>query len=103
MHIENYMHIQELRFTTQFRIIEDIEPGLDNIRIPILSIHTFVENAIKHAYTNKSTLEVEIHVKTFTDAIDTFLNITVSNNGREFSPQQLEELNSPVNMQETRD
>ncbi|MDF2513442.1 MAG: putative sensor with domain [Herbinix sp.] len=103
MHINNYMHIQELRYTTRFTTNTAIEPGLDNIYIPILLIQTFVENSIKHAYHSNVFLEVDIKVKNIKDASDSYVEIIISNNGNSFSKEQLDELNASVNMSETRE
>lgn len=102
-HINNYLHIQELRYTTSFYTNLDIEAGLDFTCIPILLIHTFVENSIKHAYTGKALLVVDIKAARGKDDFDPNLEIVISDNGCGFSKEQLKELNTPVVITEVRE
>jgi len=62
-HVRNYLRIQELRFPEQ--IVHEIEAPEFIMRMPVppLVIHTFVENAIKHAVTLDEPVRIGVHLE----------------------------------------
>jgi hypothetical protein len=49
--ITNYIHLQNLRFGGKIKLVIDNEVQEDDIYIPPLLVHTFVENAIVHGFS----------------------------------------------------
>ncbi|MDO4453464.1 MAG: histidine kinase [Eubacteriales bacterium] len=94
-HVKNYLHIQELRYDSNFdTVIEADEKALDG-KIPVLFLQTFVENTIKHAYSKIQNMRISITIQRV--VLDkNFLKIEISDNGCGFSEKQIEELNSPL-------
>ncbi len=91
--IEHYIEIQKLRFPKHLEYDFDIEDSLKNVRIPPLTIHPFVENALKHGFTTgKSVFQVKVRIHRITDGITDFCEITIENNGKKFPAQLVESL-----------
>ena len=62
-HVKNYLHIQELRYDSNFdTVIEADETALDG-KIPVLFLQTFVENTIKHAYSKMQNMSISITIQ----------------------------------------
>lgn len=56
--VENYLQIQKMRFPGAFTYIENVEEGLDHVRLPSLLILNFIENTIKYALTLGNEIEI---------------------------------------------
>lgn len=95
-HTKNYLRIQEMRYGTNFSTDIQADPETISAKIPILSIHTFVENIVKHAYSDSSSILVKIRVSSFYRHGNYYLNIFIEDNGKGFSKDQLILLNNPV-------
>lgn len=86
-HIRTYLHIQELRsssdFTTDFSIDEvaAVHP------IPVLSVHTFVENIFKHAASSCDDLEISLEAHMVSENGTDFLHIQIHDNGNGFEEE----------------
>ena len=65
-------------------------------RIPILSIQPFVENSIKYALTPGTILSLELKAECIVMDSQSFLKISVSDNGKGFPENKLENLNRRV-------
>ena len=89
VHVQNYLRIQELRFDAKFRPSVEIEPALYSACIPTLVLHTFVENVVKHAYSNEKETQIHISIKGHGEALD----IWISDNGSGYPESLLPELN----------
>lgn len=100
-HTTNYLRIQEMRYGTNFSTTISVEEGLDCARIPILSIHTFVENIVKHAYADAHCILVQIRVTHTKKDQDSYLDIVIQDNGRGFSKEQLTLLNTSIQQEES--
>lgn len=88
-HLENFLHIQEMRYPNRFRYQIRVDEEAGDKKIPPLLIQTFVENAIKHSgmLSNNQLLEIQVTVLWKSE-----LEITISDNGRGFSQEILEKL-----------
>ncbi len=94
-HMKNYLHIQELRYNSNFDTVIDVNEEALSGKIPVLFLQTFVENTIKHAYVKMENMKITISVQTVCTP-DQMLKIEISDNGRGFSEEQLKELNQPL-------
>ncbi|CAM3696981.1 sensor histidine kinase [Marinicrinis lubricantis] len=88
-HIERYLSIQKARFGSRLNVQYDWDPSLLELSIPKLSIQTLVENSIKHGLERVSE-EVEILI--LSERNEQHALITVRDNGKGFTAEQLEEV-----------
>ena len=91
-HVQNYLRIQELRYDTDIRPQVEVDPKLYSAHLPTLLIHTFVENVIKHAYSQEHPVVLSIRIQS---AADGAMELIISDNGPGFPAEQLVELNDP--------
>lgn len=94
-HVENYLEIQKLRFperiTYEFTIAEECERCL----LPPLTIQPFIENSVLHGFKNQDGIfHIVLQAALQRQAEETFMEITVEDNGCGFSEEKLAELQS---------
>jgi hypothetical protein len=46
--VNDYLALESLRLADRLDVVREIEPGVENVRIPAMLMQTLVENAIKH-------------------------------------------------------
>ena len=51
-HVDRYLRIEKVRFQDKLQIEQRIDLDADAVRLPMFSIQTLVENAIKHGISN---------------------------------------------------
>ncbi|MDO4454276.1 MAG: histidine kinase [Eubacteriales bacterium] len=90
-HIQNYFEIQKIKKQTEFQYEIQVEEELYEEEIPILSLQTLVENAMKHSLNE----DVEIKIQGFQREENgkTDLILAVDDNGNGFPENILQELN----------
>lgn len=88
-HLENYLHIQEMRYPDRFWYQIHIDTEVEDAKIPPLLVQIFVENAIKHSGRLSSNQLLEIQINIFGRQ---GLEITVSDNGKGFGEEILSKL-----------
>lgn len=100
VHIRNFLHIQQIRFQNGLITEYLIEENANAWQIPVLSLHTFVENIFKHAYSD--TQQKTLRIRAYTSAKDgeEFLYLCIEDNGKGFSDEALQQLNDPVGEQD---
>lgn len=82
--LRDYLNIQKARFAERLELKLEMEPGLDDILLPILILQPLVENAIVHGLEPKlDSCRVEIVIKQNPDGR---LYLSVRDNGPGFSP-----------------
>lgn len=62
-HVEAYLSLEQARFPNKYKIVLDIDPSLKQILIPPFTLQPLVENAVRHAFTNR--LHGEVMLKAF--------------------------------------
>lgn len=92
-HMKNYLHIQELRYNSNFDTVIDVNEEALSGKIPVLFLQTFVENTIKHAYVKMENMKITISVQTVCTP-DQMLKIEISDNGRGFSGRTAKRIES---------
>jgi len=80
--LDDYLQMEQLRFGFQYIINESVDLDTENIEIPTMLLQPFVENAVKHAITEKSR-EGKIEVGFEKQSSDLVLKI--SDNGKGFN------------------
>jgi len=85
--LQNYIYLQNMRFGKKIILqINDNTQCTDEIKIPPLLIHTFVENAIVHGFTKETSkylIVVDLDLSS-----DDYLIIKVKDNGVGYSAEQ---------------
>jgi LytS/YehU family sensor histidine kinase len=79
-----YLEIEQTRFEDKLKVRFDIEPGLENAKLPSLILQPILENAIKYAITPRTeggTIDVAAHRDGDT------LRITVEDDGPGLPPE----------------
>lgn len=74
--LHSYLDIEKIRFEDKIKYSEDIEKGLENLKVPHLILQPLMENAIKYG-VYESDIEVPITLKILLK--DDYLKITMEN------------------------
>ncbi|WP_455617260.1 sensor histidine kinase [Eisenbergiella sp.] len=89
--IRNYVEIQQIRYGKEafsFEVIMD--NNIEEYLVPTLIIHNFVENAITHAVSLDSHVEITLYIVNENYEDGEYLYICVSDTGKGFPPDILE-------------
>lgn len=77
--LSKYNNIMKVRFSDNFYFKKDINPGLENCKIPSFILQPIIENSIKYGYSqNHVNLNINLTVR----KINNHLSITICNNGK---------------------
>lgn len=60
--IRDYLAIETVRYPDRLRLVTEIDTAVGELSVPVFSLHTLVENAVKHAVA-KSTQPVTITIR----------------------------------------
>ena len=93
--IENYLFIQKKRFAGRLDFVVDVPDQIPNLQMPAIVLQPLVENAIKHG-VDPLTEEAVISLKV--RASGRRVRIQIEDNGIGMSAQQLEELQSYLDL-----
>lgn len=81
--VEEYLHIEQVRFGSRLRYRIEVEPAARALRVPALSVQTLVENSVKYAVgAARSGATISIGAR-FRDGE---LRVEVSDDGPGFEP-----------------
>src|SRR5690606_2354825 len=87
--LKSYVFIQQVRFQDQMSFTLSVEPGLDHIEIPPMTLQPIVENAIIHGLKDKETGgQVSVSISSGGNT----LYIKISDNGVGMGAQQLKDI-----------
>lgn len=90
-HVQDYVSIQSIRFDHRFQLITDISDDIRKKRVLKLILQPLVENALYHGLqycASGDTITISGHI------VDSYLYLSVSDNGIGVEPEQLQELKS---------
>lgn len=90
-HTQNYVNIQKIGKGFPIHVTLSAESGLSQIQVPSLILQTFVENSIKYAPVYGQTLVISITIRLEHLDGESYLHITVADNGAGYSEALLEE------------
>jgi len=93
-HINNYLILHKARYEDRLSVEVIVEDGTPDVRIPKLSIHTLVENSIKHCL-EQSARVISIKIHTYID--DDKIIIKVMDNGPGMTEERLQEIKNELN------
>lgn len=88
-HIENYLILHKARFEDRLTVEILVEEGMPDIVIPKLSIHTLVENSIKHCL---EMMTESILIKIHTYAENGHIIVSVTDDGPGMTPERLQQV-----------
>lgn len=91
-HTRNYIRIQELRFPGQLSSEIEVPSYLLELAVPSLVIQTFVENAIKHAFSLEKPFRLTLSGKLESDESEPRLLLVMEDTGGGFPQEVLERL-----------
>lgn len=92
VHVQNYLHIQQVRFPNKLNFAIHAPCFLMDVSIPPLIIYTLVENSIKHSMTLDEVLAITVKVSFSVHDDGNFMTITVTDSGCGFPQDVLEKL-----------
>jgi len=87
-HIENYLHIQQLRYPGRYDIEMSLNSDINNALIPPLILHVFAENMVKHV-SSYGKISFSINARKIDDSS---IMISIMDNGPGFPDDILEKL-----------
>lgn len=93
-HVRNYVELQAFVAAHPPRLSISADLRLMNFPVPPLSIQTFVENSIKHKEDPDFALEIDVKASLLRSEGQRYIDLTVSDNGKGFSDEILQEINS---------
>ncbi len=93
-HINHYLSMQELRLSGYLNHFTDIDEAVGDLMIPPFTIHTFVENVIKHAITYEKTVNVFIRAEPVEIGDMPYTRIVIEDDGLGMSEEEIERLNN---------
>lgn len=91
--VKNYINIQKMSHSYKITCISDIEPELEGFEIPPISVLTFVENSLKHGIYANRPMNIYIKARLLISEDGNCVNITISDDGKGFSAENLKSLN----------
>ncbi len=94
--VSAYCSINIIKNNLPVLLQTEVEDGLDTVRIPVLSIQTFVENSLKYAVREDQVLSIAIRAEQAEVNGERYVCIHISDNGSGYQMEQLESLNRPV-------
>lgn len=92
-YVENYLHIQELRFPGSLCAYVEIAPDVREVKVPPLILQTFVENTVKYQVVAGERTEIYIVVCRCDEPREDYISIEIWDSGEGFSQDVLEKLN----------
>lgn len=83
-YVKNYLHIQEIRFVDSLQAFMEVDPEVENVKVPPLIIQTFVENTVKYQVVIGAKTEIYILVTWCEAREDHRIRIQIWDNGEGF-------------------
>jgi two-component system, sensor histidine kinase YesM len=92
-HVQNYIRIQELRFSECLSYNLEVPDYLLDTMVPPLIIHTFIENSIKYAVSMDEQVHLSVSIQLVnSDEGEHFFKIQIKDTGEGFKEEVLTEL-----------
>lgn len=80
-YVKNYLKIQELGMARTAECQIQVDAQALTVKLPPLTIQTFVENSMKYASDNDRLLEIRIQISILDMDTEKYLDISISDNG----------------------
>ncbi len=88
--VEDFLHLQKLRFFDTVKIHLNKEGNFQNVKIPPLTLQPIVENSFKHGFRNSSSANWMIDISAKFDSKGT-LTLKISDSGAGISEEKLQD------------
>ncbi len=75
--VRNYLELEQVRYEDRLSFGINLPDDCKSVNLPSMSIHTFVENSIKHGFRGKEKMHIKVNVLCHSKT----LNISISDNG----------------------
>ncbi|MCE5189805.1 MAG: histidine kinase [Eubacteriales bacterium] len=85
--VETYLHIINVRFSGEIRYLKTITGSIDHVAIPGVILQPIVENAINHGLRD---VKWEKHIVLSTCEVDDRIRVTITDNGKGMTRQEIE-------------
>lgn len=92
-YIRNYILLQQLSAKYPPECLIDGAEEMMELKIPAVSVLSFVENAVKYYAGNADALKIHIRLNMLVNEEEEIANITICDNGKGFTEEQLSEYN----------
>lgn len=93
-HVENYIHMQQLRYPNNIFFMSDVQDEVRECSIPKYLLNTFIENIFKHAMTVGEMLSIFIQINKITVNGLEHIHIMIEDNGEGFPVDVINSVNS---------
>ncbi len=93
-HVENYFEMQELKYPGCVFYYIEMEPEIEEWRVPQMIIHTVIENEYKYAVSLDSMLTILIKAGKKMKDGEELLLIEIEDDGKGYPPEVLEQFDS---------
>ncbi len=93
-HTQDYVSIYQMSQAMPILLDMEMDPLVETVPIPPLSVLTFVENAVKHAASYGSPLHIQVRAEKIAAPEGVFLHLSISDNGPGFSREDLDAFRS---------
>ncbi len=90
--VQNYIALQQMVMPTPPILTVELDPRLQDMQFPPLSLLTFVENSIKYGEVPGKALNIFIRISLLEDGQESFVDVVVQDNGNGFSEESLKNL-----------
>ncbi|PHV69410.1 two-component sensor histidine kinase [Sporanaerobium hydrogeniformans] len=87
--VDNYIHILNVRFVGEINYKKEVEDTLIKVRVPSMILQPIVENAVNYGIRDIEW-EGRIELKVYEE--DSFINISISDNGVGISESKIQEI-----------
>ncbi|MEK3883518.1 sensor histidine kinase [Paenibacillus sp. PL2-23] len=89
-HIDHFLVIQQFRYQDRIHYTTDIDESVKDANLPPMLIHTFVENAVKHAFNHERGLSLHLIIRQSELDSVSGLEITIQDDGSGYPGHILE-------------
>ncbi len=82
--VRNYLELEKVRHEERLSFEIKVPKECKSVNLPSMSVHTFVENSIKHGFRGKDKMHIKINVLCHSKT----LNIIIQDNGAGFNSEK---------------
>ena len=88
------MEIQTIRYQKRFQFDIYVDPMIEDILIPPLSLQAFVENSMKYALGKEDCTKIQIDIRSFERDYFPYAEITMRDSGPGYPEEDLQKMNA---------
>ena len=92
--VRYYIRLQEMISANAPSFTAEVEPELEDFRVPPMSILTFVENSVRYLKQSEGKPEIAIKIRRLVSGEESVVNISIMDSGMGFAEDVLARLNT---------